>query len=164
MDDVKPMQWASAKANLQFICVTAYSGYRSSAADSAAAQHVLPPDADHEALGAAVLDALDHSRFLTLDEIDVFFDYRLVAQRYHAWVRSLMERFGYKTKKAMFTGMNSCAIERRDGRIVISPSNHEKLEAWSGGGIAPEDHVSIPADSLPAAVGAALRLALSRCI
>ncbi|NDL44379.1 contact-dependent growth inhibition system immunity protein, partial [Photorhabdus laumondii] len=43
------------------------------------------------------------------------------------------------------------------------PSSHEKLEGWSGDGISVADYVVIPADSSPEEVGAALRLAFSRC-
>ena len=164
MDDVKWNPSAGLKANADFICINSYSGYRSTAIDLTGKQYVFVLDASDEDLGRAVLDALANSRFLTLEEAEVFFDYRLVAQRYEEWVKSLMDRFAYKTRRAMFKDMKSCAIECEDGRIVIRPSNHQKLEGWGGHGIAPEDHVSIPADSPPQEIGAALRLALSRCI
>ncbi|WP_338052467.1 contact-dependent growth inhibition system immunity protein [Stutzerimonas marianensis] len=45
----------------------------------------------------------------------------------------------------------------------MRPSHHEKLEAWSGKGLSESDYVIIPSGSSPSDVGAALRLAFSRC-
>lgn len=59
--------------------------------------------------------------------------------------------------------MKSCDIEEREGMITIGPNNHEKLEAWGrekGDGI---EDVVIAASSSHAEIGAALRLAFSRC-
>jgi hypothetical protein len=60
--------------------------------------------------------------------------------------------------------MKSCDIECSGGIITIGPTKHEKLEGWGrtkGDGI---EDVVIPPNSPPAEVGAALRLAFSRCI
>ncbi len=59
--------------------------------------------------------------------------------------------------------MKNCDIECGDGFITIGPTHHEKLEAWSGDGISEADYVVIPADSPLSKIGAALRLAFSRC-
>ncbi|MBP9693427.1 MAG: CdiI family contact-dependent growth inhibition immunity protein [Alphaproteobacteria bacterium] len=59
--------------------------------------------------------------------------------------------------------MKSCGINLDQGLITIRPSHHEKLEAWSGEGIDKRDYVNIPHDSEPSQIGAALRLAFSRC-
>ncbi|XBS71987.1 contact-dependent growth inhibition system immunity protein [Acerihabitans sp. KWT182] len=48
-------------------------------------------------------------------------------------------------------------------RLRISPSQHEKRDAWSGDGLTDADDPVLPADSSPAEIGAALRLAFSRC-
>ena len=74
-----------------------------------------------------------------------------------------MERYGYKTKRALFKDMKKCSIESNRGQITIRPSYHEKLEAWSGKGVSESDYVIIPSGSSPSDVGAALRLAFSRC-
>jgi hypothetical protein len=59
--------------------------------------------------------------------------------------------------------MKSCSVESKLGLLTIKPSYHEKLEAWSGDGIAKSDYVVLPADSPPEEIGVAIRLALSRC-
>ena len=83
--------------------------------------------------------------------------------RYLAWVNQLVETYGYKTKRALFKDMKSCHIESCGGAITIRPTYHKKLEAWSGDGIGEDSYVVIPCESSPADIGAALKLAFSRC-
>jgi len=74
-----------------------------------------------------------------------------------------MDRYGYRTKRALFKNMKSCGILAEGDVIIISPSRHEKLEAWGrekGDGI---EDVVIEANRSPSEIGAALRLAFSRC-
>jgi Protein of unknown function (DUF1436). len=168
-------QWANVKLNKEFLCIQTYSGYGSSRADHRGVMHILPPDASGQAIGEALLDALSQSRFVLPEpRKDVWihpeatFDsdlYNLDAmmQRYKDWVAKLMAQYGYKTKRALFKDMKSCTVESKLGTIEMTPSHHEKLEAWSGDGFTEADNVVITADSAPDQVGFALRLALSRC-
>ena len=164
--------WASAYCNGDFFYVETWSGYRGGDRfDAKGAKHHLLPDANDDSLGVAVLDALAHSRWVlgapregSVYPADVEFDaehydYKLNITRYAAWIEILMQHYGYKTKRALFKDMKKCSIERKSGTLTISPFHHEKLEAWSGTGEA----VVIPDTSTPAEIGAALRLALSRC-
>ena len=59
--------------------------------------------------------------------------------------------------------MMRCSIEISDGRLTISPSCHEKLEAWSGKGLTEDDDVVLSVNSTTEEIGAGLRLAFSRC-
>lgn len=167
MDEVAKAAWANAKCNDDFICIVTCSGYRITTTDPQGKQHLLPVDVADQELGSAVLDALAYSRFLPPQEQPVedqaLFDVELVEKRYSEWVETLMATYGYKTKRALFKDMANCNIEFRNGAITIRPSHHERLEGWSGDGINRDDHVLISADSPPRNVGAALRLAFSRC-
>ncbi|MBN6114403.1 contact-dependent growth inhibition system immunity protein [Xanthomonas campestris pv. phormiicola] len=175
MGDVVKTAWADAKINNDFISVKTFSGYRSSRADPQGVEYFLNTDVADEELGFAVLDALAHSRFVLSEpredvwiHPEVTFDrelynYDLTNQRYDQWVGGILEQYGYKTKRALFKDMKNCSIESKCGQITIRPSHHEKLEAWSGKGIGEGDHVIIPSGSSPSDVGAALRLAFSRC-
>lgn len=173
MSQVAKGAWAEAVCNGDFICVDTFSGYRSSRRDPKGKQILLSPDTSDEVLGLAVLDALAHSRFvLGAPRTDVWvhpevefdmdlYDHRRVAERYAAWTKALMERYGYKTKRALFKDMKNCHIHREGDVITMHPSHHEKLEHWGGGdGI---EKLVIPADSTPEKIGASLRLAFSRC-
>jgi len=90
------------------------------------------------------------------------YDYKKTAERYAEWTKDLMARYGYKTKRALFKNMKNCSIAKMSGVITIKPSHHEKLERWTSEKDEFED-VVIPAESTPAEIGAALRLAFSRC-
>ncbi|WP_051229422.1 contact-dependent growth inhibition system immunity protein [Paludibacterium yongneupense] len=163
--------WVGVHCNGDFVCMETYSGYRSTRCDSKGKQHLLTPDVSDETLGLAVNDAMDHSRFvLPARRDDVWqhpdaefdlslYDYKQIEVEYVAWVKSLMERYSYKTQKSLFKDMKNVSIEKKSGLITFKPTHHEKLEDWSGTG----EDVVIPDTSTAIEVGAALRLALSRC-
>lgn len=168
--------WAQAICNREFFCIETYSGYGGGTnADPKGKQIFLVPEVDNDTLGSATLDALARSRLVLGApragsvyppdvEFDMSFtDYAQIAERYAAKTKALMERYGYKSKRALFKDMKNCYVKREGGVITICPSHHEKLESWGrtqGDGI---EDVVIPADSAPAEIGAALRLAFSRC-
>lgn len=176
MNDIVKTAWASVKMNSDFICVETYSGYRSNQQDPLGVQHLGTPDVSDKKLGEMVVDALAHSRFvLAAPRTDVwihpeatfdmeFYDYNRTAERYAEWVKNLMAHYGYKTKRALFKGMKNCNISSSNGAITISPTRHERLEAWGGTGRGGSDKVILSIDSTPEEIGAGLRLALSRCI
>ncbi|MCA0371180.1 MAG: CdiI family contact-dependent growth inhibition immunity protein [Proteobacteria bacterium] len=152
---------ASASANGDFISIETLSDTKFATVHDIAPEHVLMPDASNLELGRALLSALSLSRLIALD--DPAYTNEACAARYDAWVKEKMDRFGYKTKSAFFRQMDNCSIEIRDGVLTISPSYHYRLDGWSGDFIDKKDYVRIPADSSPEEVGAALRLAFSRC-
>ncbi|WP_313117511.1 contact-dependent growth inhibition system immunity protein [Ectopseudomonas guguanensis] len=175
MNDVVKTAWADAGVNKEFIYVKTYSGYRSSRADPKGVEHHASLDVSDQDLGAMVLDALAHSRFVLPEprkdvwihpeatfDVDLY-DYDLTIQRYNQWIDNTLGRYSYKNKRALFKDMKKCSIESKDGQIVIRPSHHEKLEAWSGKGVSESDYVIIPSGSGPSDIGAALRLAFNRC-
>lgn len=152
----------SANNNGDFISIQSYSGYRLAFIDPDAPEYLCDPNVSEEDLGLMIIDALKQSRFLPYQEacaLEAKFDQGY----YNNWVKNLMSRYGYKTKRALFKNMGNCSVECHKGIITIRPSHHEKLEAWSGQGITEEDYVKVPESSPPAAIGAALRLAFSRC-
>jgi hypothetical protein len=176
MKEVIRGTWAGVIFNGEFICVETRSGYQSGThTDPKGSQNFLEPNASDEAIGLAVRDALGRSRFvLGVPRADVWihpdvefdpelYDYKLNMDRYEAWTKALMVRFGCKTKRALFKDMENCAIEATGELIKIIPKRHVKLEAWEGLGPNNAGAVEIPADSSPAEIGAALRLAFTRC-
>ncbi|MFC0510614.1 contact-dependent growth inhibition system immunity protein [Asaia spathodeae] len=176
MSIVERRYLANIKMNEKFINVSTSSGYRSSIRDILGKDIYLSTDADQSDLGHAILSALGVSRFVLPErrtdgvthpdlEYDMsLYDYKKSDERYKKWVAEAMEKFGYKTKKAMFKNMKSCEVEKDERSIIIIPWKHEKLEAWSLDGLSEGDNVVIPADSSAEEIGLAARLALSRCI
>lgn len=154
-------QQTSAYLNKKLFLIKALSGYRAGLMDPLATDYCLAPDCADAELGQAVLNSLAESRALTIEE-----DYALYLNDsyYPKWLQSLMDRYGYKTKYALFKGMKRCGITLNGNMITIRPSRHERADSWSGEGITKEEHVHISADSSPEEIGAALRLGFSRCI
>lgn len=156
--------WSSCYYTNEFLLIETQSGLGMVAADPLFPAHLLQPDASEQDIGETILKALSDSRTLNvLEERVDFFDLEKGKNQYAAWVAMLMEKYGYKTKKALFKDMKNCGIHLTNDVIKISPTRHEKLEAWGrtkGDGI---EDVILPVDSSPAEIGAGLRLALSRC-
>jgi hypothetical protein len=176
MKDIVKGSWAEAMCNGDFICLITYSGYRGSyCLDPKGRQIFLTLDVDDEVLGQGMLDVLAGSRFVVpARRTDVWqhpdvefdldlYDYKKTADRYSEWVKALMLRFGYKTKRALFKDMKNCFVKNEGELLTVMPRHHEKLEAWGREKDDGIEDVVISADSTPAEIGAALRLAFSRC-
>lgn len=174
-------QWTAILDNQDFIWIETYSGYTLTASDPLGKQYLLELTVENIDLGAALFDALAHSRFI-IPEIFVkqnptawrnpeaiivpenIFEREYLTQRYNEWISQISKQFGYKSKRAMFKNMRSVDATKFDGNITLSPSNHERLEGWGGDGISEKDNVVLPENSSPDKVGEGIRLALSRCI
>ena len=157
--------WACVHATELFICIETMSGLGLVGTDPLFSSHLLSPAADARLLGVAALQALKNSRTLNdEDERIAFFDLETGKKQYQNWIATLMSQYGYKTKKSLFKDMKNCSIHCANDLITISPSRHDKLEAWSETGINESDHVLLPVGSAPEEIGAGLKLALSRCI
>ncbi|MCT8350060.1 CdiI family contact-dependent growth inhibition immunity protein [Photorhabdus temperata] len=157
--------WASCYSTKEFLLIETKSGLGMVAADPNFQPHLLSIIADNKSIGESVLQALSNSRTLaSLEERGTFFDLEKGKEQYAAWVAMLMEKYEYKTKKALFKDMKHCFIHCVNSFITISPSRHEKLEAWGGTGRGGSDKVILSVENSTAEIGAGLRLALSRCI
>ena len=153
---------ADAYENQDFINISTFSGCGIQALDPDGANILLSKNASNEELGQAALLALSKSRKIKESEY-IYFDNNNISQRYNNWVANLMDKYGYKTKRALFKKMMQCSIEIRDGVLTISPSIHEKLEGWGGDDFTESNKVILPINSSPEEIGAGLRLAFSRC-
>ena len=152
-----------AKNNGDFISIESYSGYaNANMADPSAPEFLLEVEASDEILGKSIVEALNNSRPLSLEEHRN--TAKNLAENYKAWIQRMMEKYNYKTKRALFKNMKSCSILCREGMIIIKPSYHQTLEGWSGDRINKEDYVTLPAESSFSELGAALRLAFTRCL
>jgi hypothetical protein len=164
MNIPKKAQWAQIFCNEQFIHIGTLSGYRSQRADYDGKNLLLPVNASDEMIGDSLFSALAESRFLRPEEHPTFFDSRAYGiPLYEEWVQSLLVKYLYKNRRALFKKMICCNVEYADNILTIAPSHHERLEAWSGDGITSADSVIICEQHVVSHVGAAVRLALSRC-
>jgi hypothetical protein len=173
--NIKFWRQASVYCNDDFICIQTNSGYAGiSIVDPRGAMHLLEKNVANDELGLALLDALSKTRFvLPAPRQDIWippcvtfdldlYDHRKGDERYRKWMRDLMDRYGYKTKRSMFKNMIRCGVEDGDGFIVIKPTRHIQLEVWEG--LEDESFVAIPSSAHSVEVGAALRRAMARCV
>jgi hypothetical protein len=155
---------ATISNNGKFMLVDTWSGYYGSSLDPKGKHIVLAAGASDDLIGAALLDSLSSSRVGTHeDHPDLYVSREQYDQEYMDWVQAVMQRCGYKTKRALFKNMKSCTVHRRRGcTIKILPSVHDSLEGWTP--LSEDQNVIVPAESSPADIGVAVRLGLARCI
>jgi CDI immunity protein len=121
----------------------------------------LDPDAANELIGRTLLTALEKSRFVDNAEPQ-FFDPDRATRVWENWEKDVMQRYGFKSKRDAYKSMDWCQGHMFDGKITIEP--HRRGSPGSGWrSLPPEKTVVIPATDEAEAVGAAVRLALSRC-
>lgn len=153
-------QWAEIHRTDRFISVEPLSGYRIIQRENEGRIAYLAPDATDDALGRALLDALELSRFIYPPDPE-FSNAERYMRCYRNWQQDFMRRYGYKTKRDAYKAMDWCRARRSEGRIAIRSHKRDKPEYWRD--LPPERTVVIPATTDPVAAGAALRLALDRC-
>jgi hypothetical protein len=164
MKTLEPRAHAASLQNQDFIWVYTESGLGLVAYDPQGKDVILGLDADDAALGVAVREALACSRILSPKEAMKFLDYRTGGDEYKGRVKSLMEMHGYKSKSAMFKNMEFCSITLAQGTIEINPTIHKTLDGWVHKRSDGIEDLRIPANSPAHEIGAALRLAFSRCL
>lgn len=144
-----------------FIIVT-QSGYRSLRMDFSVEDYILMASITDEELGFKAVSAARAGRVVTPGDAE-FYDPEKSKIRYDAWVEKNVKALKFKSRRAFFKNQNNCGFNIKDAVITIKPSNHEKNDAWSGDGIKEEDKVKLPESSSYEDIGAAIRLAFTRC-
>jgi hypothetical protein len=154
-------QWADINRTESFISVKPISGYRMVQPEDDGYVIYLPPNATDEALGRALLEALDRSRFIWPRDEPEFFKWQRYMRCHENWQKDFMRRYGFKTKRDAYENMDWCRADRSEGKISIRPHKREAPEYFRN---LPADRtVAIPETRDAAMAGAALRLALDRC-
>jgi CDI immunity protein len=153
-------QWASIHRTDRGISVEPLSGYSIVQREDEGYVIYLPPDATDDALGRALLEALDKSRFIWPPD-PKFSEAARYMRCYRNWQKDFMRRFGHKTKRDAYKTMDWCEAERSEDRLSIEPHKRIKPEQWKW--LSPDMTVVIPATTHAATAGAALRRALDRC-
>lgn len=155
-------QWADIHRTDRLTSVEPLSGYRMVQRDNEGYVIYLPSDASDAALGQALLEALDRSRFIWPPDEMEFFEAERYVRCYRNWQKDFMRRLGCKTKRELYKNMDWCRAERSEGTISIKPHKRDSQPEYFT--YFPADkNVVIPATTDPIVAGAALRLAFDRC-
>ena len=161
LDRLPFTQWADVHRTEKFISVEPASGYSMVQREDDGYIAYLEPDATDDALGRALLAALDRSRFIWPPDERQFFEAERYMRCYRHWLREMMRRYAYKSKREAYRNMAWCRVERSEGKISLQPHKRDKPEYWTD--LPPESTVVIPATTDAAVAGAALKCALNRC-
>jgi len=153
---------ASLTGSSAFIDVVTCSGYRAYRADRAAFGCTFATDVPDDQLGNAIRKALSLSRQIEFSEVKAFFDLTHMQRLYDDWVALMMLSHGYKSRRALHQALCSCHCEIDGATVRLIPSRREGTEGYVGFGTSDVD-VIVPSDASDAELGAAARLALSRC-
>ncbi|MDE1497342.1 CdiI family contact-dependent growth inhibition immunity protein [Xenorhabdus bovienii] len=148
--------------NGDFYYVRTLSGYRLLVADHEAETLYFPEDTTDKALGNAVKQALSKSRLVDPEDDD-FFHRDMIEARSKKWVAEVMEKWGYKTKRALFKNMNKCFIQQLEGKLTITPEAHEKLETWGVKGMSDDCNIILADNVTDEELGKAIKEAFTRC-
>ena len=153
--------------------IVATSRYYDVATESGFGLLWVDPDCEHAlldasatdaAVGSAILAAVSKSRFLTIEEADSFANRRAreIRNKGELNAKLRMERYGYKNETQMNKDTKYVNVTLAKGKFTIDPSHTDGLGSYTGVS-ARNQKVVIPGGSLPTKIGAAFRLALSRC-
>jgi hypothetical protein len=121
----------------------------------------LDPEATDEALGQALLGALDRSRFVDPRSERSFYDPKRAMRADANWEKEFIKCYGYRTRREAYANLDWCCVKMYEQQISIEPHRRDKPPYWES--LPPEKTVVIPATRDAGAVGAAVRLALDRC-
>jgi CDI immunity protein len=154
---------ANASWNGQFYLLTTMSQGMLDYGEPSVPPYFLPPDVDDKTLGATLRQALSGSKKVGVEEFQKIFHSGIIQERGKAREAEAMEKYGYKTKRALYKNMLCCWISVFDGNIEIKPTHHKVLDAYSGlSNDGPEiQHLAVTCSD--AELGAALREGFKRC-
>jgi hypothetical protein len=145
----------------EFILLETISGWYSVYWDYKRPRLYLPQDISDERLGVALRDTMSHSRVVSpADDPDLFDDAK-ADQRFDAYVRELMDRFGYASGREALKELLHCSVELVDDQISIRPSRQFAPSLWQG--LGPDSWILLAADCSASELGKGLRLAIGRC-
>lgn len=156
--------WVSVFITDEFFCIDTYSGLGMTARDFLYPSNIVLSNASNVELGNAILKGLSHSRTIaSREERADLFDLLKSKDRYNEWVQKLINISSFKSRRALFKNMKKCGVHCVNEVITISPSRHEKLEAWGRKKGDEIDDIILSTNASREEIGVALRLAMNRC-
>lgn len=161
--DPLAVAWADIGYNGRAFAISTRSGYRSSAIDENGLRCFLPPNASNKKVGQALLDAIATSRIIPETEFKVFFDWRDTDRRFKDWENAQCDYFGVKNIQSVNKNMMRCRAEVRAGHLILEAFIHVSTSVWKYFAQQAAHTLSLPLNSPPELVGAAIREAIRLC-
>lgn len=159
----KKEKWVNIYTNQDFINISTRSGLRGSVADRDQKGVYLPLDVSNLELGQHLREALSLSRAMDpacSKDLDLYFS---DIERHHKWVESVMKRFKYKTKGAVFKPMTHCSVILCNNKITLYSWHQCKLQAWEGIESIEASIIIVPKSCADEELGEAAHTAILQC-
>lgn len=122
---------------------------------------LLRVDCSNEQLGLAILEALSHSKQISINEFSENFESGFFREKYNEYIQYLVKRFNYKNKKQLFRTILSVSISEIDDEFQAISTHQDSLYGFSAEG---QSCITLIKSSVsPSALGTFAREALSRC-
>lgn len=122
----------------------------------------LANDVDDAMLGVTLRQCLQKSRHIEMTDFQKMFKAGVFNQLDEERNQAAMQKYGYKTKRALYKNMMCCWVSVFDGKIEIAPSHHKSLDSYTATKDGPKPLV-LDASISDAELGAALREGFKRC-
>jgi hypothetical protein len=113
-------------------------------------------------LGVTLRQCLQKSRHIEMTDFQKMFKAGVFNQLDEERNQAAMQKYGYKTKRALYKNMMCCWVSIFDGKIEIAPSHHKSLDSYTATKDGPEPLV-LDALISDAELGAALSEGFKRC-
>ncbi len=123
----------------------------------------LAHDVDDVMLGTTLRQCLQKSRQIEMTDFQKMFKAGVFNQLDEERSQAAMQKYGYKTKRALYKNMLCCWISVFDGKIEIKPTHHKALDAYSGISNDGPEIQHLPVTCSDAELGAALREGFKHC-
>ena len=122
----------------------------------------LAPYVDDAMLGATLRQCLQKSRHIEMSEFQKMFKAGVFNQLDEERGQAAMQKYGYKTKRALYKNMLCCWISMFDGKVKIAPSHQKSVDSYTATKDGPEPF-TLHGPISDAELGAALREGFKRC-
>ncbi|MGS0537864.1 contact-dependent growth inhibition system immunity protein [Xanthomonas oryzae pv. oryzicola] len=125
----------------------------------------LDPDVADSELGYLLRVTLAESRQISVEDFHKILNSHVVQDRAKEREKWEMKNYGYKSKRSMLRGMNSCSVsalgESED--IKIQPMHQKSLDGYTARKDTGPFPLFVPKTATDAELGAALREGFKRC-
>jgi len=161
--NVKIYARAEVGFNSDYFDVTSVSIGMLNYSEPSVAPQYLPPHVDDATLGASLRRALAASKRVSVEEFQKIFASGIVQKLGKEREQDVMQKYGYKSRRALYKNMMCCWISVFDGLLEIKPTHHKSMDSYSGISNDGPEIIRLPLTVSDAELGAALREGFKRC-
>ncbi|WP_459204130.1 contact-dependent growth inhibition system immunity protein (plasmid) [Ralstonia pseudosolanacearum] len=159
----KPGAAVTVDFNGDFYRIITMSRGMMSYAEPGAEPSYLDPHVDDDLLGRALREALAKSRQVSVEDFQKIFQSGVVQKLGKEREALAMEKYGYRTRRAMLKKMDTCSVSVVENQIEIQPTHQKSLDGWTVTKDEGPFPLYVPGTATDIELGAALREGFKRC-